>query len=255
MEKKKLPEIGSDEIQEEKKRIPSIYKIFLITALAVLFTGTALSYLLPKSNEYPLPINRNIHDIDFIKLTEDLKDITKPDDGKLYPINRAFNLTIDKEGNLEGLSLDFIVLNNGRQVHYQTKVIKEEYLKLIIYKAFDIQLDKESLSDISDVAVTIGLMERLPWGHLKSKIDEENYSVLGISNSMTGDGEGKIRVEVGDNQARAFEVGQDGSITEFVEPTAVPESSYYVLCFAPLTEEDDGDFNGKLKLQYFFEVN
>ena len=256
MENKKLPQINSDEKQEEKKKISSICKILLITALAVLLTGAALSYMVPKSNEYPLSINSNIHDVDFIKLVEDLKDITQPDDDKLYSINRAFNLTVDKDGELENLSLDFIVLNNGKPVHYQTRINKTKQMELVISKSYEMKLDEESFVDRSDIGTAIALMERLPWGHLKSNIDTEDYSFLGISNFMTGDGQGNIRVDVGHNQTRAFEVGQDGSITEFAETTVVPESNYYVLSFVPsVAAVNDSSFFGKLEVQYFFKVN
>jgi hypothetical protein len=256
MEEEGIHQINSDEQQEEKKKIPSIYKILLITALSVLLTGAVLSYMVPKSNEYPLSINSNIHDVDFIKLVEDLKDITKPDDGKLYSINRAFNLIVDKEGDLENLSLDFIVLNNGKPVHYQTRINKTKQMELVVSKSYEMKLDEESFDDRSDIGTAIALMERLPWGHLKSNIDTEDYSLLGISNFMTGDGRGNIRVDVGQNQTRAFEVVQDGSITEFMETTVVPESNYYVLSFVPsVAAVDDSNIFGKLEVQYFFRVN
>lgn len=256
MEKKELPETCYDEQQEEEKKIPSIYKVVLITALSILFTSVALSYLVPRSKEYPLPINSNVQDIDFIKLVEDLKDITKPDDDKLYSINRSFNLTVDKEGYLENFSLDFIVLNDGRAVHYQTRINKTKQIELVISKSYEIKLDEESFDDRSDIGISIALMDRLPWVHIKSNIDTKDYKFLGISNFMTGDGQGNIRVDVNHKQTRAFEIGQDESIVEFMESTAVPEVDYYVLSLVPaLAAVDDSSFFGKLEMQYFFKVN
>ena len=96
-----------------------------------------------------------------------------------------------------------------------------------------------------DYGSILKLLDRIPWEHVKNKINTKNYDYMIIGNSSTGDGAGNIRVDI---VRKAFIINRNGQIVQLLEDTSLaslPADKYEEIFFAP---------EGRVEVQYFSEI-